>query len=223
MGSRLKYSSVSCIHPIFHLNVNPRPPTYVGRDTPDQAVDSFGNHDNTRVLLVDHDVQLFYKFHRFEILIASVSIRHPLPCFSRVVQIQHRGHSIHSQTIDVVPIKPHQRTIDEEVFDFGTAIIKNPALPLRMISETRVFVVVKVGSIEPRQSMRVVREMSWGPVHQNSDPSLMAGIHKRHKVFRGSKPTGGSKISGRLISPRSSNGCSVTGMSSIWVNPISLT
>src|SRR5215211_1445784 len=40
MGSREKYASVSCIHPMFHLNVNPSPPSFTGVVTPDHAVDS---------------------------------------------------------------------------------------------------------------------------------------------------------------------------------------
>ncbi len=32
--------SVSCIQPRFHLQPKPRPPRYVGRETPGQAVDS---------------------------------------------------------------------------------------------------------------------------------------------------------------------------------------
>ena len=31
---------VSCIHPMFHLNPNPKPPDEVSRVTPDHAVDS---------------------------------------------------------------------------------------------------------------------------------------------------------------------------------------
>ena len=34
------YSSVSCIQPMFHLYRKPSPLSYVGADTPGQAVDS---------------------------------------------------------------------------------------------------------------------------------------------------------------------------------------
>ena len=39
-GSCVTYSSVSCIHPMFHLKPKPRPPACVGRDTAGHAVDS---------------------------------------------------------------------------------------------------------------------------------------------------------------------------------------
>jgi len=39
-GSCATYPRVSCIHPMFHLNVKPRPPLSVERVTPGQAVDS---------------------------------------------------------------------------------------------------------------------------------------------------------------------------------------
>ena len=35
-----KYASVSCIQPMFHFWLNPRPPASAGRVTPPQAVDS---------------------------------------------------------------------------------------------------------------------------------------------------------------------------------------
>ena len=34
------YDSMSCIHPMFHLKVNPSPPRCTGRLTPGHAVDS---------------------------------------------------------------------------------------------------------------------------------------------------------------------------------------
>ncbi len=40
IGSCRRYSSVSCIQPMFHLKPNPSPPRCTGRDTPGQAVDS---------------------------------------------------------------------------------------------------------------------------------------------------------------------------------------
>ncbi len=39
-GSSAKYSSVSCIQPMFHFIEKPRPPECVGRDTIAQSVDS---------------------------------------------------------------------------------------------------------------------------------------------------------------------------------------
>ncbi len=39
-GSIEKYSRVSCIHPMFHLNVKPSPPSPTGCVTPGHAVDS---------------------------------------------------------------------------------------------------------------------------------------------------------------------------------------
>ena len=40
MGDFETYSSVSCIQPMFHLRLKPRPPMYGGRDTCGHAVDS---------------------------------------------------------------------------------------------------------------------------------------------------------------------------------------
>lgn len=39
-GSCLRYASVSCIQPMFHLNPKPSPPRCTGRETPGHAVDS---------------------------------------------------------------------------------------------------------------------------------------------------------------------------------------
>ena len=67
---------------------------------------------------MSYDIQFFDEFHGFKIFIAPMLVRYPFPIFSGIVQIQHRGHRIHTQAINVISIKPTEGTIDEKVFDF---------------------------------------------------------------------------------------------------------
>jgi hypothetical protein len=102
----------------------------------------FRNHHNAGMFLMSHGVQLFQKFHRFQIFSAPEFIGNPFTGFSRIIEIQHRRDSIHSKTIDVVPVEPTECAIDQKVFDFSPAVIKDPAIPFWMKSKPRVGMVI---------------------------------------------------------------------------------
>ena len=70
-----------------------------------------------------------------------------------------------------------------------------------MITEPRIFMVVEMRAVKPRQAMWIVWKMRRDPIHDDADSFVMAGIDKRHKLFRRAEPTRRSKIAGRLISP----------------------
>src|SRR5256885_8430303 len=49
----------------------------------------------------------------------------PYTTLFRSIQIQHRGHGVHAQRIDVVDVEPEQRAAGEEVAHFGAAEVRN--------------------------------------------------------------------------------------------------
>ncbi len=51
-------------------------------------------------------VHLFQKLDRLQILASAKSIGNPLPLFAGVVQIEHRGHGIHPQPVEVIAVEP---------------------------------------------------------------------------------------------------------------------
>src|SRR5690348_2801488 len=71
-----------------------------------------------------------------------------------------------------------------------------------MRSLARIFVLVKVRSVEKRQPVRVSWKMRGRPVEDHADSRLMATIHEIHKVARRSEATRHREIADRLVAPR---------------------
>ena len=69
---------------MFHLNVNPSPPTYVGRLTMGHAVLSSAIMMTPGLLVVNEFVQLAQECDGFEILAAAETIRHPFALLLRL-------------------------------------------------------------------------------------------------------------------------------------------
>jgi hypothetical protein len=87
---------------MFHLKPNPRPPSHVGRDTPDHAVDSSAIVDHAGQLLVDLLVEPLQERDRLEVLAAAVHVRAPGAVGATVVEVEHRGDRVDAQPVDVV-------------------------------------------------------------------------------------------------------------------------
>ena len=58
-------------------------------------------HDAGMPLVADF-VEALEKIDRLEILAAAVHVRDPLAGLARVVEVEHRGHGIHAQAVDVI-------------------------------------------------------------------------------------------------------------------------
>ena len=128
------------------------------RETEPALADRVRDTRPRRALLSDRDhagmqrmhgvIQLLEKRHRFEILAAAESIAKPLARLAPVVEIQHRGHRVHAQPIDVKLLDPVQRVRQQEIAHFVARIVENMRAPLGVITESRIFVFVAGGAIE---------------------------------------------------------------------------
>jgi hypothetical protein len=60
-----------------------------------------GDHQRAGKLAVHGGIQLAQEIDRLEILAAAVAVRQPIAGIAAVIQIQHRGHRIDAQAVDV--------------------------------------------------------------------------------------------------------------------------
>ena len=81
---------------------------------------------------------------------------------------------------------------------------------------------VERGAVEPRQAVRVFRKVAGHPVENHADAVPVARVDERAEVVGRAEPAGRREEAGDLIAPRASNGCSITGISSMCVKPSSL-
>ena len=143
------------------------------------------------------------KFDCFQILIAAVFVGDPLTVFFTVIKIQHGSNSIYAETIDVIMFDPEQCVGDQEVLDFRTSVIVDLGSPVRMLTLSRVFMLIDSSSIEIGKSMCILREMSRNPVEYNTDLVSVQVIHHIFEILCSTIPRSRCIISCYLISPGS--------------------
>src|SRR5206468_4701800 len=99
------------------------------------------------------------KIDGVEILAAAVNVRNPLPRLPRIIEIKHRSHGIHAQTVDVIFVEPEKPVADEKIAHLVAAVIENERAPILMLALTGVLVLVEVGAVELGQRVCVLRKM----------------------------------------------------------------
>ena len=111
-----------------------------------------GRGDAARMLAVRQLVQLLKKVDRVEVLPAAERVRHPLALGTRVVEIQHRRHRVHTQAVDVVLLEPEQGVRQQEVADLVASVVENQRAPVLMFTLPRVGMLVQRRAVELRKA-----------------------------------------------------------------------
>ena len=73
-----------------------------------------GDHEHVRILGKDSSVQLLKEVHRLQIFVAAVDVGHPLAVPASVIQIEHGGHGVHTQTVGMVHLQPEHGRGEQE-------------------------------------------------------------------------------------------------------------
>src|SRR4029077_1294223 len=141
------------------------------------------------------------KTNCLQVFPAAVDIRYPLALAAAVITIKHRGDRIDAQAIDVKMLKPINRAGDEETLHLAAAEIVDVSIPVGMKAFARIQVLIKRGAVEPRQAVRVSREMGGNPVQNDADAGRMQRIDKARQTLRWAEPSAGREHAERLIAP----------------------
>ena len=175
-----------------------------------------GDHRPGRGFLRDHVlvgvaaqdgiVQLAQERNGFQILLAAVLVGLPFTLLAVVVQIQHGGHGVHAQAVDVVLLQPVQCAGDEEALHLAAAEVEHHGTPLLVLAALGVRVLVAGLAVEPVQAELVLREVRGHPVHDDADAGGVELIHKGHEILGGAVAAGGGKIARDLIAPAAVKG-----------------
>ena len=92
----------------------------------------FCNQQHIRMLFLKHRIQMFQKFHSFQIFITSVNIGNPFPVVLAVIQIQHGSHCVHAYSVCMILLCPEQGICNEEILHLRASIIVNQRAPVRV-------------------------------------------------------------------------------------------
>ena len=118
---------------------------------------------------VDDLVEALYEGDRLKVLVAAEPVRDPFSRLPRVVEVEHRGHRIDPQPVDVVLVEPEEGVRDEEVRDLVPAVIEYERAPLLLLPFQGVCVLVKGRPVEIGEAVGVLREVGGHPVDDDAD------------------------------------------------------
>ena len=187
---------------MFHLKVNPRPPSRIGRDTPGQAVEFLGDRHRAVAALLRHGIEVAQEADGLQVLPAAVDVGNPLACLAAVIAIQHRGDRIDPQAVNVEILQPVHAAGDQEALHLPPAEIVDEGVPVLVetllrsacsnsgVPSKRARPCASVGKCPGTQSMITPMPARWQVSTKRAKPSA------------GPNRAGRREQAERLIAPR---------------------
>ncbi|MCY1433438.1 hypothetical protein D9M71_494660 [compost metagenome] len=161
----------------------------------------FGDDQRTRGLVGSDAVKVADEVDGFQVLAPAVTVGYPFASLARVVAVQHRGHRIDAQAVDVEMLQPVQRRSHHEAAHFIAPEVVDQRVPVLVVALQGVVVFVQRSAIEARQAMFVGGKMRRHPVQQHTNASLVAGVDERGEILGTAIARGGREHRQWLIAP----------------------
>ena len=165
------------------------------------ARDVLGDGESVRVHLMDEDVGKAEIGHRI-LVHAAVEIERIVAeiLAETVVPVEHRGHAVEAETVDVILFHPVFDIRQEEVFRLVLAVVEAAGSPGRMASLRTVVEVEVLATVEAREAFRlVVDAVAVDDVHHHRD-ALSVGVVDKALELLGRAETGAQRIEiGHLV------------------------
>ena len=165
-----------------------------------------GNDDGIGAALPDHGIEMTQEADRLEIFAAAMDVRHPFTGIAAVVAIEHRGHGVDAQAVDVEMLEPMERACDQEALHLATAEIIDVGVPVLVEPFARIEMLVERAAVEAGKPVRIRREMRRHPVDQQADAGGMQGIDEAREILGRTIAAAGREQAKRLIPPGAAEG-----------------
>ena len=153
------------------------------------------------IAAADHGVHVLEELDRLEVLVSAVLVGQPLSVLLAVVQVQHGGHRIHADAVDVVVANPVEDVCNQEVLHLGLAEVEDLGAPVRVLSPPRVRILIDALTVKLCEAMGIRAEVGRYPVEDDADMGLVERIHQVHEVLRGAIAGGRCIVARHLIPP----------------------
>src|ERR1035438_3672021 len=89
---------------------------------------------NVGMFSVGFEVEAAQELDGLEVFAAAEAVGNPLACFARVVEIEHGGDGVYTQSVDMIFVEPEHGARHEEAADLAASIIENESFPVGMES-----------------------------------------------------------------------------------------
>ena len=146
-------------------------------------------------------VGLLQEANGFGVLPTTVLIGQPFPVGTQVVAIEHRGHGIHANAIDVELLEPEHQVGDEEITNLVAAVVEDQRSPFLVFSDSGITVFIEMGAIKEGQAVGILREVARNPVDDHADAFGVTAIHEGPEFIGRSVSAGGGIPTRHLIAP----------------------
>ena len=153
------------------------------------------------MVVTDGDVELLQQLDRLEVLATAVTVRQPLTRLAAVVEVEHRGHRVDPQSVDVIVLEPVERIGDEEIAHLVPPVVEDLRAPVRVLAEPRIGVLVERGAVERREAVLVARKVRRDPVDDHAEAGLVAAVDEIHQVLRRPVPRRRRVVPHHLVAP----------------------
>src|SRR3569832_1735478 len=147
-------------------------------------------------------VQVAQKADGVEVFLAAEFILFPLAVFAAEIEVEHGGHGVDAQAVDVILVEPEQRTAAEKEAYLVAAIVEDVAVPVGVISAFGIGVRVKIRAVEIGETVLVAREMRGDPVEDHADAVAMQKNNEKQKNQQQTKTHRKNKKTRGLVAPR---------------------
>ena len=146
-------------------------------------------------------VELFEKLDRLEVLPAAEAVRLPLPFLAAVVEVEHRGHGVDPETVDVVAIEPEEAARDQVIRDLVASVVEDHRAPVRVFALTGICMLVEGGAVKLPEAVGIAGEVGRHPVNDHSHTGPVESVDQRHEGLRRTEPARRGEQADRLVAP----------------------
>ncbi|MCY1401592.1 hypothetical protein D9M71_167130 [compost metagenome] len=161
-----------------------------------------GDHQRTGRFEGHHVIEVTQEVDGFQVLPPAMAVRHPLAGLARVVAVEHRGHRIDPQAVDVEMLEPVQRRRQHVAVHFGAPQVVDQRVPVLVEAFLRVAVLVQRRAVELGQAVGIGGEMRRHPIENHPEFGLVAGVDERGELVRRAIPRTRRELRQQLITPR---------------------
>ena len=167
----------------------------VGHERPRGGL--LGHHHNVGVMRLNSAVDLADKRTGVQVLLGTILVELLLAgIVDAKVEVEHAGHAVHANAVNVEVLEPVQHVGDQEGADLATGEIELVRAPVGVNLMLIQHLAVKGG-----QAVGVGAKTAGHPVHNHADACLVACIDKVHELLRVAVARRGGIVAGRLVAP----------------------
>ena len=190
------------VHPAHVPLVGKAQPAFAGRPAdPGPGSGLLGDHQRAGHLQVHHVVEVAEEVDGLQVFAAAVAVGNPFAGLSGIVPVEHRGHGVHAQPVNMESAQPVEGRGEHETVHLGASEVVDVGVPVAVKALEGVGVFVQRGAVEAAQAMGVGGVMRRHPVEDHPQPRAVAGVHEGGEILRTAVAGGGGEQAQRLIAP----------------------